>query len=224
MNISVLIPSRGNAHLLAESIHFLLSRAANPKQIEIVLRMDNDDPAAIVFPSAILGPSLGYTGNHIYYEECYRRSTGDLLLAWNDDAEMVTPRWDELYIEALKNTRFGVACADIDSGSDGRYGWALPMVRRDLCEACGQFCTGTGTIDRIFDAYARLSGRGVNAPVSIAHHWQPLQPGSERQKMYNYASGHWDEMNIEWDTAAMDMVARMRSKMRDIWSAKGQAP
>jgi hypothetical protein len=213
MNISVLIPSRGNAHLLAESIHFLLSRAANPKEIEILLRMDDDDPGAMVFPSAILGPSLGYTGNHIYYEECYRRSTGDLLLAWNDDAEMVTPRWDELYIEALKNTPFGVAGAAIHQGTADRYDWALPMVRRDLCEACGQFCAGTGTIDRIFDAYARLSGRGVMAPVNVAHHLRPLEPGSEREAMYLHAGRDWTDMCREWDAAAALMIARVQSKL-----------
>ena len=213
MNISVLIPSRDNPQGLAAAIKSLLSTAANPHAIEIVLRMDRDDPTSGGFPTSILGPSLGYAGNHIYLEECYRRSTGDLLLGWNDDAEMVTPRWDELYTEALKNTPFGVAGATVDQGAADGYAWAFPMVRRDLCEACGEFCAGTGTVDRIFDAYARLSGRGVMAPVSIAHHVRPLQPGSEREAMYLHAGRDWTDMCREWDADAALMVQRVQAKL-----------
>lgn len=177
------------------------------------MRLDEDDPTFLDYERCfrpgvhwIMGPRLGYARIHEYYEECYKLSIGDLILAYNDDVEMMTTGWDEAYRTALAPVKFGVASAAVDEGNGTNYAWAMPMVKRELCERIGRFCAGVETCDRIFDAYARLSGRGATARVKMIHRWHPPAPGGERDKIYNHATSHWGEMTAKWDASAREMM------------------
>lgn len=228
--ISILIPSRGNPKELLETIKACEDMASEPARLEFVVRLDADDPAlkdyvqdivptvawrrSIVkgeFAKWLVGERLGYKRIHDYYEECYKLSSGELLLAFNDDMLISTKGWDVEYERVLEHIPFGVARCEIDEDPGGNYGWAMPMVRRDLCKAIGCFCRGTETCDRIFEAYAQQSRRAAGAAVRMVHKWSPLKPGSQREEVYRYAMDHWPEMTARWNRAATEMAAIVQS-------------
>ena len=221
--ISILIPSRGNPKELLETIASCEDMAAQSSRLEFIVRLDGDDPALSdyitdVTPTVawrravnkgdfvkwIVGEPFGYARIHDYYEEMYRMSKGDLLLAFNDDMRIDTKFWDCIFEETLSRP-FMVAGCQMDEGNGTNYAWAMPMVRRDLCEAIGRFCSGTETCDRIFEAYSKFPGRGAIAPVKMLHKWQPLKPGSERERVYRHAQSNWGEMTQRWNRAAAEM-------------------
>lgn len=220
--ISVLIPSRGNPVALCNTIDNCLYAASYPDRLEFVVRIDHDDKSHREYRDRVglalragidvklrVDAPLGYRRMHDYYEEMYLLSKGDFLLAYNDDMTIETQGWDVEFERALEPVPYGVASCDMREGNGNHYEWAMPMVRRDLCELIGRFCCGTETCDRIFDSYARQSGRGVKANVWMVHDWQPLQPGSQRNEVYTYAMSHWGEMTSRWDSAAREMVAKV---------------
>ena len=97
--ISVLLPTRDRSQLCMESVASLLSLAAHPDQIEIVMRRDHDDK--IKYPElprtrTIWGPPKGYAGLADYYNDCAAAAIGDWLMIWNDDCVMQTTSWDRL--------------------------------------------------------------------------------------------------------------------------------
>lgn len=210
--ISILIPTRNNNDELRATIQSCIGRAMHPQRLEFIVRLDYDaelallDEAWVPLTKIIIGPRMGYKHIHAYYEECYRLSSGDLILAFNDDVRMESHNWDAIFEDALEKIPYGVASCHIDEGNGTNYEWAMPMVRRDLCEAIGQFCAGTETCERIFDAYAARSKRGVKANVKMIHKWHHPEPGTERAEVYNHATDHWSEMVRKWEDAAMEMI------------------
>lgn len=100
--ISIMCPSRQRSKALEENIKILLSLAKNPEFIDIVVRIDDDDPEINEYKNIpgiklIIGPAFGYRGLHIYYNDCAKASVADSwLFMWNDDVLMETKNWDTL--------------------------------------------------------------------------------------------------------------------------------
>ena len=102
--ISVLCPSRGRADSLVASADSLLSLAARPGEVEILIAADPDDPATAAAaeragPEARLWTAperYGYARLHEYLNHLVTLARGGWLLNWNDDARMLTPGWDEV--------------------------------------------------------------------------------------------------------------------------------
>jgi hypothetical protein len=103
--ISVLIPSRGNPAGLQKSVEQLRENAARPELLEILIRVDEDDPEPYNFLSTELyrgvkehfipGERHGYRNLHLYYNEMAHRCSGDWIMLWNDDAVMEEKGWDD---------------------------------------------------------------------------------------------------------------------------------
>ena len=89
----------------------LLDTVKDPKQIEIILGMDEDDQEVIEYVKSELGPilqekgvetkanifkPLGYENLHTYVNTLAGNSTGDWIFFWNDDCLMVTEGWDKV--------------------------------------------------------------------------------------------------------------------------------
>lgn len=101
MLISILLPSRGRPAALADTVAGLLNLAATPEQVEILVAADPDDTAT---QSVNLPPQArtwtaperyGYPRLHEYVNTLAVQAAGDWLWLWNDDARILTPRWDE---------------------------------------------------------------------------------------------------------------------------------
>jgi glycosyltransferase involved in cell wall biosynthesis len=109
--ITVLLPTRGRPELLEKSIKSLMSKATNPKDIEIMLGLDEDDTATTEYIKETIAPylqelgvearanifkPLGYENLHTYVNTLAGAATGEWLFFWNDDGLMETQGWDDV--------------------------------------------------------------------------------------------------------------------------------
>ena len=109
--ISVLLPTRQRPNLVISSVTSILSLAKNPGSIEIAVAYDDDDHEShALFQSeewhdlinkyhahqrVFQTPRWGYGALHNYYNLMCKETSSDWLLAWNDDASMLTQDWDQ---------------------------------------------------------------------------------------------------------------------------------
>ena len=104
--ISVLCPSRGRPDALLETIGGLLGLAADPGDVEFLIAADPDDePTLDLVQDGFLPPQAkmwvlperwGYKRICDYYNVLDAVASGPWSFLWNDDCEMLTPRWDEV--------------------------------------------------------------------------------------------------------------------------------
>jgi len=100
--ISVLLPTRGRAHLLPTSVGSLLETAWRPDLVQLCYGVDEDDAdTRRVLPTftrahdnVVITPRHGYAGLHHYVNALAERALGERLFLWNDDAVMLTQVWD----------------------------------------------------------------------------------------------------------------------------------
>jgi hypothetical protein len=218
MNISILIPSRGCAQSLYKRIRRHNELADKPDSIEWLIRCDSDDNDMLGYAGlsklpnvrVLIGAPLGFAGNR-YLEEVWRLAKGRYLMSLNSDADILTQGWDMDYVKALQNIPFGVAGADVDEGGPGQaenFPWCMGVVDRRICERLGQFCNGE-VVDRVFCHYAKLTGRGVIAPVKIRHHFQPPKAGTPRGEFYRKIFRDPKASLAQWDAEGAEMARRV---------------
>lgn len=134
--ISVLIPTRGRDERLRRTVAVLMDKAEDPSRVEILLRVDEDDPAAYE-PGAIpwrvvRGPrGRGYRDLHLFYDELARVAAGQWLYIYGDDVTMQTPGWDRIIAGAPPRTV--LMCGRNEAPGE------FPVVHRDLHRALGRF-------------------------------------------------------------------------------------
>lgn len=109
--VSVLLPTRDRADLVARSVRSVLDLCQDPSRVEIVVAYDSDDTASTRYFSGPAWSDLiqsagsqsqilccdpwGYQGLHRYYTAMARQARGQWLMIWNDDAVMQTAGWDQ---------------------------------------------------------------------------------------------------------------------------------
>jgi len=107
--ISVLLPTRGRKETLKNSLVSLLDTANNPKRVELILGIDDDDTEVKEYIQTEIAPylqklqveckaqifkPLGYENLHTYVNTLASAATGQWLFFWNDDALMISENWD----------------------------------------------------------------------------------------------------------------------------------
>lgn len=169
--ITVLIPSRQRPDLLLQSVQSLLNRAANPRAVEILIRLDDDDGTAQAViewnrtaivdkshqvPITMLGPRHGYRNLHQYYNGLAEHASGDWLMQWNDDAVMETVGWDQ----KIHAQGGGLKILN----ATGRLN-LFPIVSRELYEVLGHW-----SLQAHSDSWLQVIGRmnGIEYPVDLS--------------------------------------------------------
>jgi hypothetical protein len=109
--ISVLLPTRGRREVLKSSLESLISKAADPENVELLLGIDEDDEGAREYIEQEIAPMLreykvecranifkplGYENLHVYVNTLAGNASGEWLFFWNDDGIMVTDGWDDV--------------------------------------------------------------------------------------------------------------------------------
>ena len=110
IDISILLPTRGRAEALMNSIQSLYTLAKDFASIEVLFGVDNDDVVGMenmlrnVCPwieqnhinhKIVVFEPQGYNNLHRYVNGLAEHSQGSWLFFWNDDAVMKTTAWDE---------------------------------------------------------------------------------------------------------------------------------
>lgn len=110
-SISILLPTRGRTDVLKKSILTLVDKCKDPKDIEVIFGIDEDDQTVIDYVKSDIAPimqsagietranifkPLGYENLHTYVNTLAGSSQGEWLFFWNDDCLMETQDWDEV--------------------------------------------------------------------------------------------------------------------------------
>lgn len=102
--VSVLLPSRGRPKQLRRAVHSCFSTCGDPSQVEVILRLDLDDPDlktilrnGFDYPKNIKllvkSRLRGYMDLYAFTNECAVISTGKWLFPFNDDAWFGSNNW-----------------------------------------------------------------------------------------------------------------------------------
>lgn len=146
--ISVLTPSRGRVERLVESY-----KSFGNQNIEFLVAVDKDDPRLEEYRKTGLSitecPRFGYQHLEKYYNLLAKKSKGQWLLNWNDDARM---QHDDL--ESLVS--YPSIPQVILFGGDKCF----PMISRGLYDLIGHFAGGPSV-----DSY--LHAIGVHGKIIV---------------------------------------------------------
>ncbi len=110
-SIAVLLSTRGRTNMLKMCLTSLVNRAANKKQIQIILAFDRDDYLGWgyyndvvkhwlndqnVSHQVVITERYGYIALHRYYNIMAKMAESDWVMTWGDDAIMETDGWDNI--------------------------------------------------------------------------------------------------------------------------------
>lgn len=168
---SILIPTRGRVASLQVAIESFLTTADNPANVEIVVRVHDDDPATLAWWTStprrkqvrvIIGDTGdGYGSMHEYIACLAAVSRGAWLWPSSDDWRSLTQGWD---------TRLAARCAEpmhtplvLSSTTPGRR---LLLVSRGLYHALGHLGM-TEHADTYLFALADLAGIHETIDIDI---------------------------------------------------------
>lgn len=164
MIVSFLIPTRGRLQSLLDGIRSIKEKASPDVQVEILIRIDEDDGETLAGRDRIpkdveivIGPRwCGYDSVHVFYNELAVKSHGDWIILWNDDTFMKTHHWDKLLPPADR-------AQVVWLHSPTSWTWAFPAMTRKLYELWGCFARSPPTDACIFDIW-KTAGKPIPNP------------------------------------------------------------
>lgn len=168
--ISVLLPSRGRPASLAISVWSLRLNLEHASNLEVLVAHDPDDPdtadAARTLNVDLLleAPQrFGYPRLHEYYNQLAAHASGDWLMVWNDDAVMLTPRWDRVAAEQP------AGLVVLHPGSNqGPVLNTFPIFTRELYDLLGHVSVSPHC-DSYLEAVSRPTGIERRVPIEVRH-------------------------------------------------------
>ncbi len=207
--ISILLPTRKRVAAIIKSVSSLLTQAADPSRIEILIAYDDDDDESRDFFSTTWFPFVeqsgattkvfeserhGYLRLYKYVNLLAEQAQGEWIMFWNDDALMMTENWDD---EILKNSGFfgllRMPCVTME------HPFALfPIVPRSWVDFFGQVSPVNHSDCWIYHVTSAV-GRLRNIPVNVYHDRADVTGGNndETFKEQSYAADGRDPTNPE---------------------------
>lgn len=134
--ISILLPSRGRPDNVYRLVDSILNTCNNPKDIEIIVRLDNDDDTKNVLldnppknTTIIVGDRIILTD---YWNKCADIAKGDIMMICGDDIIFRTLNWDTVVNDSFDSIDDKIAYVFGDDGSvhNGKFGTHGFMHRR----------------------------------------------------------------------------------------------
>lgn len=208
--ISVLLPSRHRPESLTESIGSLRDRASDPRRVEVLIAADPDDPGTAEAAErsqarAWVAPTrFGYHQLHEYVNELSHQAAGEWLLLWNDDARMITARWDERVADAEPGVLW--------PGHNGSpFLNVFPIVHRSIVEAIGHFSLSPHCDSWVQDV-ADVIGAHRRIDVETLHDRYDLTGGHDDQT--------WRDAQAGYRTADYHSPEMKAARARDVETLK----
>ncbi len=186
--ISILTPTRGRPKGIDTYYKSLVKTAQYPDAIELLLYIDNDDPALRDYEKFFrvweIGESLidftTHVGEPISISKSWNviaaEAQGDILLMGNDDLIAKTFGWDTKLREVTDEYPDDIYCAFFDDGINAGRHCAFPAVSRKWYETLGYFSPGIFEFfyndTWLFDIAKRINRVRYIPEVQILHnHW-----------------------------------------------------
>ena len=142
--LSLIVPTRGRAPALRRMMDSLRATAKDARSLEVILVMDQDDPASLEFTFAGLSWQRvvvppGQTMGNLNREGC-RAARGRYFMLLNDDVEARTPGWDLQLRRLLEGYPDGIVLAHVNDLVFRDRLCTFPCIPREFCEIAGGIC------------------------------------------------------------------------------------
>lgn len=146
-----------------------------PDQLEVVFRVDADDPSshALWHPRLATVLVAGPPGEPMgrMFRACYEASRGRLLMLMNDDAVVRTRRWDTFVLGAFDRFPDGIALVWGNDLDQGRRVPTFPILPRIVAELLGGVCPEEyrhfHIESHLHDVFRRLAAAGYERRVYL---------------------------------------------------------
>lgn len=173
--ISLIVPTRGRPERMLSFLESLRAHASAPQNIEVVMVVDEDDPASraitfdglslvtvVVPPGATMG-ALNMAG--------YRASHGTYIMLTNDDVVVRTPGWDAKTLAVFRSFGDEIVLVHVNDMMFKERLCIFPFVSRRFCEFAGGICDEAyiryRLDDHIYNVFNLLSLLGHNRIVYL---------------------------------------------------------
>ena len=233
MIFSILLPTRGREDKILPFINTVFNTADNPENVEIIIRIDDDDPAILssnkfkyvegtinmkgLTITFIRGPRLESLSDN--WNECFRNCTGEIAMLAGDDLAFRTPSWDVEIKKEFDKFPDGILLLYCLDGP--RKTMTHPFIHRNWVETLGYF-TPPGfdyANDSWLEDLARKTGRIVfREDIYIEHeHWafgkrQQDRTDQDLIRKYSEFGGREKFKSMEslrdWDVEKLKKVMR----------------
>lgn len=173
--LSLIVPTRGRPAQLRAFLDSVAATAAHPNRLEVVLVVDEDDPAShtvthsklevrhVIVPPGLTMGSLNAAG--------YGAARGDYLMLLNDDVTARTRGWDHTVQKCLRRFPDPFVLVHVNDTLIREHLCVFPIVSRAFCELAGSICPREYVRyridDHIEDAFNLLAAVGVRRTVYL---------------------------------------------------------
>ena len=175
--ISILTPSRERPDRCLNFYNSVLETAKYPDNVELLFRIDNDDPKLNDYIKNIKNLTIGDPISiSISWNEIANKCTGNLLIMGNDDQLYETNNWDSILLDKVIKYKDEIYCAWFNDNLHQVRHCAFPIISRKWYNTLGYFSPGIFNFfyndTWIFDIAKRLDRLEYIYEVSVPHyHW-----------------------------------------------------
>lgn len=215
---SILLPSRNRVQALQAAIDNFLGTASDPSQVEIIVRIHDDDEGTLEWAKnrpkgirVIVGDTDDSYGSMSDYANCMAAvSKGDWLWPAPDDGCVRTQGWDRILSERLAEPRH--ACLMLESSIQPSQ---LCVVSRGFYRAVGHLgMTEHGDTYRF--GLARVAG--VEETVAIDYPHFHIPSTAPRDRVKTWAEFRGEEVARCFNTDKLKLGAVLGRPITDPWT------
>jgi glycosyltransferase involved in cell wall biosynthesis len=216
--LSLLVPTRGRPAQLARLLDSLADTTSAPDSLEIVLVLDDDDPASAMTHRRLnvvhtVGPP-GRTMGRLN-QAGYLASAGDFVMLLNDDVVARTPGWDGRVRPWLDEFADGVVLVHVNDTLMRHHLCTFPLVSRTFCELAGGVCPEgyrryriDDHVEDVFNLLAALGEpRTVYLPDVVFEHTNGVEVADGVREY------HADPAGLALDAPAYDALLPERKRL-----------
>jgi len=180
--VSIMAVVRSSIDDIVKMIENVFSTCNDPSNIEMLIRMDDDDEDVILLSinkifhkyniKLYVGFRHGYIGMHKYCNELISMAIGDIIFHWGDDGDILTNGWEDILAQHIG----GVAVLQnmvhfhTDSGIQAvRKNNFSPVVPRSLYDILGTY-SPCALSDSYYDYIGEISGIKIMSGLDVLIH------------------------------------------------------
>jgi hypothetical protein len=226
--ISLVCPTRYRPNQFAEMVASAADLALDPKQVQVVAYLDDDEPEMGAYRGTDHDVPVGLVvGGRCTLSDAWNRAaalaSGDVLMLCADDLRFRTPGWDVLVADAVESVPDGICLV---YGRDGHADERMathPFVTRRWVDVVGRFTAPYFVADYVdlwlHDVASRV-GRAVYVHGLLVEHMHPAFGKGEYDRNHEERLARarvagmpalWD--SLEWEREAE--AARLSAAIGD---------
>lgn len=170
--LSLIVPTRGRPHLLAQLLKSLEATTKRPERIEVVLVADDDaipQVTSSISTSIVVG-SPGRTMGELN-RAGYAASRGNNVMLLNDDVLVQTRHWDGIVLKCFRRFPDPIALVHVNDTLIRDYLCTFPILPRHYVDLIGGICPAGyeryRIDDHIEDPFNMLAHVGIRRSVYL---------------------------------------------------------